>query len=68
MHNVLSLSLELLRNIASFLDISDFAAFALSHYELRLQLLGNERFCKDVVNVSQFHPVLCLAIPTLMSS
>ena len=47
-----ALSLELLRHVASYLDISDFAAFALSSHELYLQLLSNERYNKDIIEVS----------------
>ena len=52
MLHILSLSLELLRNVASYLDITDFAAFALSCPELHLQLLSNERYNKDIIQVS----------------
>ena len=55
MLQIFSLSLELLRNVASYLDITDFAAFALSCPELYLQLLSNERYNKDIIDVSNKH-------------
>ena len=55
MLHILSLSLELLRNVASYLDITDFAALALSCPELYQQLLSNERYNEDIIQVSNRH-------------